>query len=57
MQRINEEYGAIFEHLIAGTKSSSKKSRDPFERFDLSPISLLHVSYLLCLLLLFNYLI
>ena len=46
MQRINEEYGAIFENLVAGTRSNSKKSKDPFEKYDLSPIALIHVGYL-----------
>ena len=45
MQRINEEYGAIFEHLIAGTRSNSKKFKDPFEKYDLSPIAIIQVSF------------
>ena len=42
MQRINEEYGTIFENLLTSTKSagSSKKTICPF---DLTPTSLLHV--------------
>ncbi|KAH7645407.1 hypothetical protein HUG17_0945 [Dermatophagoides farinae] len=41
MQRINEEYGTIFENLLTSTKSagSSKKTICPF---DLTPTSLLH---------------
>ena len=43
MQRINEEYGSIFENLIASTKLNSKKN--PQYQFDLTPISLIHVSF------------
>lgn len=46
MQRINEEYGSIFENLIASTTKSggggSKKTS--VYVFDLTPISLIHVS-------------
>ncbi|OTF82778.1 hypothetical protein BLA29_006357 [Euroglyphus maynei] len=39
MQRINEEYGTIFENLLNSTKTGSKKTICPF---DLTPTSLLH---------------
>ena len=42
MQRINEEYGTIFENLIASTKVNSKKNS--MYLYDLTPISLIHVS-------------
>lgn len=46
MQRINEEYGSIFENLIANTtKSGSGSSKKASVYvFDLTPISLIHVS-------------
>ncbi|KAH9414817.1 T-lymphoma invasion and metastasis-inducing protein 1 [Dermatophagoides pteronyssinus] len=39
MQRINEEYGTIFENLLTSTKTGSKKTICPY---DLTPTSLLH---------------
>ncbi len=55
MQRINEEYGSIFENLIASTTKSggggSKKTS--VYVFDLTPISLIHVSWKQFFVLLF----
>ena len=45
MQRINEEYGSIFEGLITSTKTNSKKTI--MYGYDLTPISLIHVCFLI----------